>query len=107
MVGFPAELSKVKSPVPPTTQAKLHQKSRLTYLDAYAGDARLPSICIRQQDVLWLEIPVNDPLAMENTHGSSNLLQEYADGVFAERSFCWEKEKGLFQLYTDVSVRTH
>lgn len=68
--------------------AEAAHQGRLTYLDAYATDVGFPAVGVRQQDVLWLEVPVNYPFAVEDTHGSSNLLQEYADGVFAERSFC-------------------
>lgn len=99
---LPVELSSTKWLVPPTTQAEEHTKSWLTYLDAYACYAWLPSICVGQQDVLWLEIPVNDPFAVENTHGSSYLLQEYADGIFTERPFCWGEGEGLLKLHSSL-----
>lgn len=34
---------------------------------------------------------MDDAFAVENAHGSRDLLQEDPDGILAERSFGWEK----------------
>lgn len=60
-----------------------------TYFDANTTDTGLPAIGVRQQDVLWLEIPVDDAFAVQNSHGSGNLVQKHSDGIFTESSFSW------------------
>ena len=42
---------------------------------------------VGQQDVLGLQVPVDDALAVEHLHGACDLLQEHADGVLTQGAF--------------------
>lgn len=61
-------------------------KTKISYFDANTTDTGLPAIGIGQQDVLGLEVPVDDALAVQDAHGSCDLMQKHSDGVLAERA---------------------
>lgn len=71
----------------------MKQKWLFTYFDANTTDIRLPSTGVRQQDVLWFEIPVDYPFAVQDSHGCCNLMKKHSDSIFTQSSFSWlEKE---------------
>lgn len=57
------------------------QPPRLTNLDPDVVGVGAAPARIGQQDVLGLQVPVDDALAVEEPHGARNLLQEEPDGV--------------------------
>lgn len=59
------------------------QPPRLTNLDPDVVGVGAAPARIGQQDVLGLQVPVDDALAVEEPHGARNLLQEEPDGVLA------------------------
>lgn len=66
-----------------------------TYFDANTTNTGLSAIDVRQQDVLWLEISVDYSFAVQNSHGSCNLMQKYSDSIFTESSFNWQKKSHI------------
>lgn len=62
-----------------------HPSQRLTYFDADAANVGLLATCVRQQNVLGLQISVDDAFAVEDAHGSSDLLEEDPQRVLSER----------------------
>lgn len=57
---------------------------RLTNLHTDVVGVSAASTRIRQQNVLGLQVPMDDTLAVQQPHGASNLLQEEPDGVFTQ-----------------------
>lgn len=55
----------------------------ITYLNAGVDGTGPPGPpWVAEQDVLGFEVSVKDAFALQDFHGLSDLLQEYADGVF-------------------------
>lgn len=61
--------------------------SRLTDFDANAADVGLLASGVRQQDVLRFQVAVDDAFAVEDAHGSSDLLEENSQRVLSQRPF--------------------
>lgn len=53
----------------------------ITYLNAGIDGAGPAPLWVAEQDVLGFEVSVEDAFALQDLHGLSDLLQEYADGV--------------------------
>jgi len=62
-------------------------KPKIRYFDANTTDIGFSAIRVRQQDVLWFEIPVDYSFAVQNPHGSCDLMQKHSNSIFAESSF--------------------
>lgn len=61
-----------------------------TDLDAGVVEVGLAARGVRQQDVLGLQVAVDDPLGLQNPHGTGDLLQEHPDCVLAKRALGYE-----------------
>ena len=59
------------------------QPPRLTNLDPDVVGVGAAPAGVGQQDVLGLQVPVDDALAVQEPHGARDLLQEEPDGVLA------------------------
>ena len=59
------------------------QPPRLTNLDPDIVGVGAAPAGVGQQDVLGLQVPVDDALAVQEPHGARDLLQEEPDGVLA------------------------
>lgn len=57
------------------------QPPHLTNLDPDVVGVGATPARVGQQDVLGLQIPVDDALAVQEPHGARDLLQEEPDGV--------------------------
>lgn len=53
----------------------------ITYLNAGVDGTGPAPPWVAEQDVLGFEVSVKDAFALQDFHGLSDLLQEYADGV--------------------------
>lgn len=60
---------------------------RLTYFDANAADVGLLASGVGQQDVLRFQVAVDDAFAVEDAHGSGDLLEENSQRVLSQRPF--------------------
>lgn len=65
----------------------------LTYFDSDATDVGLFAPCVRQQDILRLQVTVDDSFVVEDAHGSSDLLQEHPQCLFSQGSLGWRNKK--------------
>lgn len=85
-------------------------EERLAYFDAGVNGTGPAPLWVAQQNVLGFQVSVEDPFASEDLHGLSNLLQEYADGVLAQRALTCETAGkirwGTCQRRTRVSNRS-
>lgn len=66
-------------------EIKSSSSNSVTYFDADATDVGLLASHIRQQDVLGFQVTVDDAFAVEDAHGSSNLLEKNSQCVFSQR----------------------
>ena len=71
-----------------TSNKGLFLSDSFTYFDADATDVGPLTARVRQQDVLWFQVTVDDSFAAEDAHSRSNLLEENPQGVFSQSPFC-------------------
>lgn len=62
----------------------------LTQFDADVVVADSAPRAVGQEDVLWLQVPVDDAFTPQDAHSTRYLLQEAPDGVLAQRAFSWK-----------------
>lgn len=73
--------------------------SSITYFDADATDVGLLAAQVRQQDVLRFQVAVDDAFAVEDAHGSSNLLQENPQCVLSQCALSFKKKIGCTDAF--------
>lgn len=62
----------------------------LTYFDTGIDGTGPAPLWMAEQNVLGFQVSVEDTFESEDLHGLSNLLQEDADGVLAQRALSCE-----------------
>lgn len=68
----------------------------VTDFDANATDVGLLASGVRQQDVLRFQVAVDDAFAVEDAHGSGDLLEENSQRVLSQRPFSYKRSKMTF-----------